>query len=119
MPRVPHDFGYYSLNADHSVTKHDDLMRWAMEFEHSNRRVKLTILAPGIFVSTVFLGLDHSFSDTGPPILFESMSFTDYGEQGCDRYATWDEAVAGHEAMVAELRSTLKARGVKVENGAT
>lgn len=53
-------------------------------------------------VSTVFLGLDHSFGD-GPPILFETMVF--YGDSGdyTERYATWDEAVKGHVEIVAKL----------------
>ena len=53
-------------------------------------------------VSTVFLGLDHQHFD-GPPLLFETMVFV--GEHGdeMERYSTWDEAVAGHDAMVAKV----------------
>lgn len=38
-------------------------------------RVAFTELAEGCEVSTVFLGLDHRFSDEGPPLVFESMAF--------------------------------------------
>lgn len=55
-------------------------------------------------VSTVFLGLDHNYGD-GPPLLFETMVFGLPGETEYQwRYATWDEAVAGHERAVVAVR---------------
>ena len=59
----------------------------------------------GIWISTVFLGIDHSWDD-GPPILFETMTFIEEPDCGghdfyARRYATWDEAIMGHlEACV-------------------
>lgn len=52
-------------------------------------------------VSTVFLGLDHSF-DEGCPVLFETMVFEGPDAGYMERYHTWDEAVAGHERIVME-----------------
>jgi hypothetical protein len=52
-----------------------DFLIWAMEFETADRHVAVTITPYKERLSTVFLGLDHSFSETGPPILFESMLF--------------------------------------------
>jgi len=51
----------------------------------------------GVRVSTVFLGVDHSFGIGGPPILFETMIFG--GEHGGyqDRCCTYDEAVVMHQ----------------------
>ena len=70
-----------------------------------------------IFVSTVFLGLDHSFG-SGPPVLFETMIFgpardgRDYPEayevDGLEemyRYCTEPEAIMGHCIVVARLRT--------------
>jgi len=48
---------------------------WAMEFETADRKVSVTKTLYGERLSTVFLGLDHSFAMTGPPILFETMLF--------------------------------------------
>lgn len=92
-----------------------DLMTWARWYEGDgasmdHRRVAFTELAPGIEVSTVFLGIDHSFGFGDRPLLFESMAFTDYGGDQCDRYATWEEAEAGHARMVEEVRAALLAR---------
>lgn len=53
-----------------------------------------------VLVSTVWLGLDYSGFDSGPPVIFETMVFPE-GERR--RYATETEAVAGHEAIVRQL----------------
>jgi hypothetical protein len=53
-------------------------------------------------VSTVFLGLDHSFGD-GPPVLFETMVFGGPLDQEQERCCTWEEAEAMHAAMVARV----------------
>ena len=56
-------------------------------------------------VSTVFLGLDHNWGD-GPPAVFETMVFTNEADDsGQWRYSSWDEAVAGHGAVVSALRN--------------
>jgi hypothetical protein len=88
----------YLLCEDHSVRATDDLMEWAKGFEKSDRHVGSTLVGD-VHISTVFLGLDHSFGD-GPPLLFETMIFGGKHNQKQWRYSTWDEAVAGHEAAV-------------------
>ena len=76
----------------------DDLMLWAMAFEKMDRRVALTVGDNGVRMSTVFLGLDHSFGFSGgPPLLFETMIFGGEHDEYCDRYSTWAEAEVGHE----------------------
>jgi hypothetical protein len=49
-----------------------------------------------VSVSTVFLGMDHSFSG-GTPVLFETMIFGGEYDQYQERYCTWDEAESGHQ----------------------
>lgn len=51
------------------------------------------------FVSTVFLGVDHSFGD-GPPILWETMVFKNGEEIYCNRYSSAKEARQGHQTAV-------------------
>ena len=57
-----------------------------------------------VFVSTVFLGMDHGFGLTDIPLLFETMVF---GEGvGCEiqeRYSTYQEAEEGHKAMCERM----------------
>lgn len=86
----------------HVPRQEPDILAWAAWFEDRDaRRVALAELSGGR-VSTVFLGLDHNFMRHGPPLLFETMVFMDDGRGWCDqeRYATWDEAEAGHKRMV-------------------
>ena len=80
------------------------LMEWAEWIEnHENKVIEQTDVKDGGRVSTVFLGLDHNFSEDGPPILFETMYFSDYpdmaGEE-MDRYTTIGNAKKGHWDMV-------------------
>lgn len=92
----------YLLNDDHTVTATDDLMEWARSFEKSDRHVAVDKIGEAR-VSTVFLGLDHSFG-SGAPLLFETMIFGGPHDQEQWRYPTWDEAVAGHRRAVALAR---------------
>lgn len=61
-------------------------------------------LHPGeLFVSTVWLGIDHSFG-RGTPEIFETMVFSGaYGENPCIRYATEKAAIAGHNVTVRNI----------------
>ena len=79
-------------------------LEWAHLFEDRvYRRVAETTLSNGRWVSTVWLGLNHG--DSRHLLIFETMVFPSEGDRGeldCDRYATQDEAIAGHEAMCAK-----------------
>ena len=92
---------YYRLNADHTTepaTRQDGLQAF-----QGDRHVAKTEVGDAS-VSTVFLVIDHQFGD-GPPILFETMVFGgDRADENQWRYLTWDEAAAGHDAVVSALR---------------
>ncbi len=57
-------------------------------------------------VSTVWLGANHNWTGVGPPIIFETMVFLAGSSEdwGMHRYATEEQALAGHEAVCAEIR---------------
>lgn len=98
---------YYRLNEDHSVTPLSDPLEAYADPARDKHVAKTTV--DGMLVSTVFLAMDHSFLG-GPPLLFETMVFDQGGDSPwmdlhCERYSTWDEAAAGHEAVVARVRS--------------
>ena len=76
-----------------------DLITWGKFLESPERIVKQEILANGLRVSTVFLGLDHNFRNKGEPLLFESMIFG-LNEEVVERYCTYDQAEKGHEELV-------------------
>lgn len=91
----------YILADDGKTPIKCDLMTWARAFERSSsRRLKRETVAEGVDVSTVFLGLDHSWGD-GPPLLWETMIFGGPHDGYQERYSTHDEAMAGHAKAVA------------------
>ena len=68
-----------------------NLLEWARWMEDADRRVAETIVGD-YRVSTVFLGLDHSFRQNGaPPVLFETMIFLNTPEAQRDAYQSLDE----------------------------
>jgi hypothetical protein len=79
----------------HTPKKVDDLLEWAQWFEKADRTVDKTQIGE-VEVSTVFLGLDHSFGGA-IPLLFETMIFGGDEDGYQERYSTWDEAVKGHQ----------------------
>jgi hypothetical protein len=90
--------GLYILR-DHTPVAEPDVIKWGMWFEKSPRTVAFDTFEH-VEVSTVFLGLDHHGIKPGPPIVFETMVFGGELDRECEQYATWDEAEAGHKAML-------------------
>lgn len=107
----------YVLNAKHEPEEITDVLEWARRFESEDRRVGEHWVG-SYRVSTVFLGIDHSFGFSEGPVLFETMvfdtskpkkvkiadvEFTAYPDLDQRRYRTWDEAVHGHFEVINEL----------------
>lgn len=97
------EFGFAELPspAMHPVNL-ASLMRWGEFMEGTRRMVRRTKVGDAQ-VSTVFLGIDHSFDD-GPPVLFESCVFGGKLADEMDRYTSWAEAERGHVELVKRVR---------------
>lgn len=81
-----------------------DPTAWAIWFEaNQDTRVVRQEKVNGAAISTVFLGIDHSYGD-GPPILFETMIFGGEHNDYQDRCSTWKQAEAMHETACALAR---------------
>lgn len=78
-----------------------DQRRWGEWFNAANRQVAFTQVGHEVDVSTVFLGVDHNYHPDHGPVLFETMVFGGNLDQLQQRYSTWEEAEAGHQAIVA------------------
>jgi hypothetical protein len=84
-----------------------DTLKWARWFEEEDRIVKQESVG-NVWVSTIFLGIDHSFDFSGreAPVLFETMAFWGGNARGGElmtyRCSTWAEAEAQHEAAMRE-----------------
>ena len=79
------------------------LEQWSQLFEFTKYRVIASDNVNNLWVSTVWLGLDHRHFGDGPPLIFETMIFNtdDFNDVvEMDRYSTLEEAVKGHAAMV-------------------
>jgi len=95
--------GRYILDG-RTLVPEPDLLKWSEWFKSADRRVAQTVVGDSM-VSTVFIGLDHSFSLKGPPVLFETLVFGGPLADEMDRYSTWDEAEAGHASMVERVKA--------------
>jgi hypothetical protein len=84
----------------HQPVPEPDLIAWSRWFESADRHVRDTG-RDDVRVSTVFLGLDHGFG--GRLELFETMLFVNGADAGVERYASWDEAEAGHKRWVMRV----------------
>lgn len=100
---------WYILNEDHTTTQAnmDQYMAWSKEhglgtMEKPGAKVVGSYQSPKkeYRISTVFLGLDHSFSEDAEPLLFETLIFDGEFDGEMERYSTWDEAVEGHAKMI-------------------
>lgn len=75
---------------------------WTEQFgQMEDRRVAETTVGE-VWVSTVWLGLDHNW--TGPPMIFETMVFGGPYHEHMHRYSTETQALAGHDQMVTLVR---------------
>lgn len=92
------------------------MRQWATRFDDENRIVKQSAhqgRRGRVWISTVYLGLDHGFG-RGRPLIFESMvfGFRPKGNQvvcpptisdlAMRRYGTEQEALEGHHRFVME-----------------
>jgi hypothetical protein len=92
------------------------LREWARMMEQPDARRVAWTETETTRVSTVFLGLDHNWSEHGPPLLFETMVFEREGYESpnwpgrelhesldCARCSTWDEAIFQHDQAVEKV----------------
>jgi hypothetical protein len=95
----------YILDQEHRLVRCDDTRVWTEWMAvPERRRVALDHVTAQIYVSTIFLGLDHNFFDLlAPPILFETMVFGGAMNLFQERYCTWDDAELGHNTILAEV----------------
>lgn len=97
-----------------------DTRRWSELHEDYNYiRVALDTVGP-YTISTVWVGLDHQFMEGGPPLIFETMVFTNSAWNAdredpdheqlldieCMRWTTEDQARNGHEEVCTLIRAT-------------
>ena len=108
-------YRYYTLNALGEPVGTNDAMVWARWFETANRHLAHDQLSGDVRVSTVFLGLDHSFSQTRLPLLWETLVFGGPLDGEMYRYESRLQAMQGHQTMVEKVREAARARQIDLE----
>jgi hypothetical protein len=101
---------YYKLDENKNVVE-TTLLEWSdfLENHHKERIVKQEIVN-GKNISTIFLGLIHSYDESKLDI-FETMVFDIYKggrDIYCERHDTWQEAEDGHKRAIEWVKSGCK-----------
>ena|SRR4030067_896316 len=110
---------FYILDENHCVKIVPDVITWGTWFESNQRFVQQDTFYDSedlVTVSTVFLGIDHSFTankSPATPVLFETMVFGGKHDGDMERYCTWDEAETGHRQMCERVGLIKEAHGKK------
>jgi len=78
--------------------------RWLVERE-ADRRIAHTMVGD-VRISTVFLGLDHSFGQCKLSVLWETMVFGGPHDKYCDRYTSRADADDGHKRTVRMVQDS-------------
>ena len=95
---------HFYILTDGRPTPEPDLQKWGSWMEdQESRKVAYTVIDE-VSISTVFLGLDYNFGE-GEPILYETMTFGGVHNGEIVRYHTKEEALKGHESLVASLKN--------------
>lgn len=97
--------GNYILDENRTPIEEPDIIKWGAWMKTSDRTIRKTHVGK-VWVSTVFLGLDHNFCG-GPPLLYETMIF-EMGDEYQERYATEQEAIEGHERALQVARECVR-----------
>lgn len=97
---------YYTLDSNGTPQLVRNAMQWAAWMQSANRSVARTQISEEVFVSTVFLGLDHNHFGSGPPILWETMVFGGPMHEEMNRCSgSREQAEAMHNDMVERVQA--------------
>lgn len=88
---------WYTLDENNKPVKATSIMEAADWMENNlERKVVKQEHIGDIFISTVFLGLDHAWN-SDVPVLWETMIFGGEHDQYQERYTSYEDALEGHK----------------------
>lgn len=102
---------YYLLDENkkpYKVTLTEFLQYISSAKDDDFKYVKKDIIGD-VYVSTVFLCIDHGFStnENALPVLWETMIFGGKYDQYQERYTSHEDALAGHEIALKLVKDSL------------
>jgi len=97
--------GRYFMLCEGEIVEEPDYAKWAKWYEKSYEQVRQVARTKAEYgtVSTIFLGMSMTLSQTQAPQLFETQIEGGWLEGERQRYSTLDEAKAGHESWVSRV----------------
>ena len=87
---------WYILDENNKPVESSAIEYLMWEEENPTKRIVKQDNIGDIRISTVFLGLDHSFI-SDKPILWETMIFGGEQDQYQKRYTSYEDALTGHQ----------------------
>lgn len=93
---------HYRRDGSQYPDTEEGLLEYAADFGSDKRVLKQTMLWNGLWVSTIWLGIDYSRGRSVLPMMFESMVFDHISGEDTDeqlRYTSEEEALEGHEEL--------------------
>jgi hypothetical protein len=97
---------HYYILKDRRPVRVESVSEWSRQLKSVNRRIAWTDVGEAI-IATSFICVDHHPKE--PPLLFQTGICFNPGPVAVwdhqTLYATWEEAVEGHERAVAWVRS--------------
>lgn len=101
---------YYILKGKCPVYT-EDILEWGRYIGRAVRRSERHVghieMKKGIFISTLFLGMDQEFTGGRAPLLFETMIFGGRYDHNIDRYSNWEQAERGYKKWIAIIKGDL------------
>ena len=105
---------WYKLDEDNNVVPCESIYDH-MEFMTNHSRLQVGFdKINGIGISTVFLGINHSYR-TGKPVVFETALFYPDKTVVTKRYHTWKEAEIRHEYYCKCVRDGIDEEELSLE----
>lgn len=100
----------YILCSEGKPQKCYDHSAWSAIYYNSNNRIGHEVVGDTEIITT-FLGIDHNYSGSGDPILFETCIFKeDDTSEVQARYTSIEEARIGHDCVVKAVKA---GKGIK------
>jgi hypothetical protein len=98
--------GRYYILRNGEVVEEPDYQKWSAWFESDFQEVELVAESRlgTSTVSTRFLALDMTLSQDSPPLVFETRVKGGWLDNQWERFASLEEAAAGHESWVERVQ---------------
>lgn len=106
--------GRYYILRDGEIVEEPDYQKWSAWFDSTFEEVEL-IAENRLGTSTVstrFLALDMNLSKNSPPMVFETRVKGGWLDNQWERFASLEEATAGHESWIQRVRKADEENGL-------